>query len=335
MVIRNIIRLMLRGNSIGVVVPAFRVAAQVGEVVRRMPTFVDRVFVVDDACPEGSGDSAAAVEDPRVEILRHDENQGVGGAMATGFEAALEAGLDVVAKCDGDGQMDPADLALLLDPLLDGRAEYAKGCRFYHADELRRMPTSRLVGNIGLTFLSKLASGYWHVLDPQNGFVAIEAETLRQLSIKRLARDYFFENDMLIRLNVLGARVVDVSMPARYGTETSSLSPWRTLRSFPAKLLRGFVRRIVLKHFIYDVTPTALFGLAGLTLLISGSAFGLYHWIRSALERHTTPAGTVILAAVPLLLGSELLLRALVFDIESTPRPAKPIRRIDRRSAAE
>jgi glycosyltransferase involved in cell wall biosynthesis len=318
---------MLRGSSICVVVPAFRVAAQIGDVVRRMPAFVDRVIVVDDACPEESGDSAAKVADPRVTVVRHRSNQGVGGAMATGFQAALEAGLDVVAKCDGDGQMDPEDLPLLLDPLLDGQAEYAKGCRFHHADELRRMPVARLAGNIGLTFLTKLASGYWHVLDPQNGFVAIDAATLRQLPIAHLARDYFFENDMLIRLNVLGARVIDVALPARYGTETSSLSPWRTLASFPARLLRGFVRRIVLKHFVYDVTPTALFGLTGLTLLACGSAFGLYHWIRSALEHHATPAGTVILAAVPLILGFELVLRALVFDIESTPRPARPRRR--------
>jgi hypothetical protein len=246
--------------------------------------------------------------------------------MVSGFVAALEAGAVIIVKCDGDGQMHPGDIVKLVEPLLDGRAEYSKGCRFHHSEDLWKMPRARLFGNIGLTFLTKLASGYWHVLDPQNGFVAIDAATLRQIPLHRLARGYYFENDMLARLNVVGARVVDVPLPARYGSETSSLSSWKALVGFPPRLVRSLVERILLKHFVYDVTPTALFGSAGVLLFAAGSAFGLYHWIHNALASRSTPAGTVILAAVPVLLGFELMLRALVFDIESTPRPARPSR---------
>jgi hypothetical protein len=241
--------------------------------------------------------------------------------MATGYRAALERSVDVVVKCDGDGQMDPQDIATLLRPILDGRAEYAKACRFHHFEDLRSMPRVRLGGNIALTFLTKLASGYWHILDPQNGFVAIQAGTLRRLALSRLARGYFFENDMLIRLNSLDARVADVPLPSRYGHETSSLSPARILMEFPLRLLAGLVRRVFWRYVFYDVSPVALFAVAGTTLLLFGSLFGAYHWIVSAIENRPTTTGTVILAAMPIILGFQLVLQAVVLDIQNTPRP--------------
>lgn len=312
---------MIEGRRVVVVVPAYRVERQVAAVLARMPLLVDRVIVVDDASPDGTSEAVRVLDRPDTVLLRHTENQGVGGAMATGFRAALEEGADVVVKCDGDGQMDPRDIEILIQPLLEGRAEYSKACRFHHFADLRSMPRVRLGGNIALTFLTKLASGYWHVLDPQNGFVAIRAETLRRLALARLARGYFFENDMLIRLNSLEARVADVPLPSRYGDEESSLKPGRILLEFPFRLLAGFARRMFWRYVFYDVSPVAIFLLSGSVLFLFGSLFGIYHWILSAVQDKPTTTGTVILAAIPVILGFQLLLQALVLDIQNTPRP--------------
>lgn len=311
---------MIGGRVVAVVVPAFRVERQIGALLERMPTFVDCVYVVDDASPDRTAEVVGASSDPRVVLLRHPANQGVGGAMATGFRAALERRADIVVKCDGDGQMDPQDIRLLVQPLLDGRAEYAKGSRFHHVRELGSMPRVRLGGNIGLTFLTKLASGYWHVLDPQNGFVAIRGDILGRLPLHRLARGYFFENDMLIRLNCVEARVADVPLPSRYGDEPSSLRPGRILVEFPMRLVRGFFRRIFWRYLFYDVSPVAVFFLAGAALFLFGSIFGTLHWIENARQNRATPTGTVIIAAISVILGFQLLLQALVLDVQNSPR---------------
>lgn len=315
---------MIEGQRVAVVVPCFRVEAHITWVLGRMPPFVDRVFVVDDASPDGTAAAVRAVADPRVNLLTHASNQGVGGAMATGLRAALEAGTELIVKCDGDGQMDPEDIPALVRPLVEGRAEYAKGCRFHHGQGLGAMPWVRRAGNIGLTFLTKLASGYWHVLDPQNGFVAIRSDTLTRLPLDRLARGYFFENDMLIRLNAVEARVIDVPLPARYGSERSSLRTSSALLGFPPRLLRGFLRRVFLRYVFYDVSPVAVFGGLGFVLCLSGGLYGAFHWVRNALQGQLTPTGTVVLAAVPLILGFQLLLQAVVLDIQASPRPGPP-----------
>lgn len=312
----------VNGSRIAVVIPAFRVARQIGDVLRRVPACVDCVFVVDDASPDAVGEAVAAVGDPRVTLLCHEENEGTGGAMVTGFRAALAEGVDILVKCDGDGQMDPQDIPTLIAPLVDGRAEYAKGCRFYHLRDLSVMPRIRLLGNVALTFLTKLASGYWHVLDPQNGFVAVRADTLGRIRYERLSKRYFFENDMLIRLNTIEARVCDVPFPSRYAGEPSSLRPWRTLVSFPPRLLLGFLRRVLWRYVFFDVSPVAIFLFAGLLLFVWGFGFGLFEWIVSVRRGVPTTAGTVMLAAVPLILGFELILQAIVLDVQNSPRPA-------------
>ena len=311
---------MLEGYRVAVVVPAFRVERQIASVIQRMPAYVDRVIVVDDASPDATAAVVLATNDPRVQLLRHPVNQGVGGAMATGFRTALEGGADLIVKCDGDGQVDADGIALLLWPLIEGRADYSKGCRFHHFSELNAMPRVRLGGNIALTFLTKFASGYWHILDPQNGFVGISAETLGRLPLRRLARGYFFENDMLIRLNALKARVADVPLPTRYGDEVSSLRPMRILFEFPVRLLIGFVRRVFWRYIFYDVSPVAVFLLSGSALFLFGSLYGGYHWIVNLIRHRATPTGTAILSAMTVILGFQLLLEALVLDIQNSPR---------------
>jgi glycosyltransferase involved in cell wall biosynthesis len=315
---------MIAGKRVAVVVPAYRVERHIRPLLEQMPGFVDSVFVVDDGSPDGTAQAVSELADPRVVLLRHASNRGVGAAMETGFRAALEGGADFVVKCDGDGQMDPADIAALLRPLLEERADYAKASRFHHFRELSTMPRVRLGGNIGLTFLTKLASGYWHVLDPQNGFLAIRGEYLARLPLDRLARGYFFENDMLIRLNCIEARVADVPLPSRYGDESSSLRPGRALLEFPLRLIAGFVRRIFWRYLFYDVSPVAVFALAGSMLFLFGTVFGTYHWMVNSAQNRATPTGTVILAAIPVILGFQLLLQAIVLDVENTPRADRP-----------
>jgi hypothetical protein len=237
--------------------------------------------------------------------------------MKSGFSRALELGAHIVVKMDGDGQMDPMRVGDLLAPLLAGQAAFSKGNRFWHLQELINMPAGRRIGNIGLSFLAKLASGYWELSDPTNGFIAIRGDVLACLDLNRLSNDYFFELSLLIELGKRGFRITEVPMPARYGSETSSLSIARALFSFPPRLARDTISRILLRHFWFDFTPTAVMLLGGLPLSLWGLGFGIYAWTRSILTHRTASAGTVMLAALPLLIGVDLLLHGLSYEITS------------------
>ncbi|HEU4580525.1 MAG TPA: glycosyltransferase family 2 protein [Polyangiaceae bacterium] len=311
---------MIDGLRVAVVVPAFRVAREVPDVVKAMPAAVDLVIVVDDCSPDDIAGALKPIADPRLRLVRHEVNQGVGGATVTGMLTAIEEGADVVVKCDGDGQMDPADIPRLIAPIASGAAEHVKGSRYHHARELAAMPRGRLIGNIGLTFLTKLCSGYWNVLDPVNGFFATRTDTLARLPLDQLARRYFFETDLLIRLNIVEARVADMPQPARYAGEPSSLSIRRALFEFPWQLLRGLVRRVFWRYLFYDVSPVAVFGITGALLAAFGGCFGAWQWIVHAMQHVPTPLGTIMLAALPLLFGGQLLFQAVILDIANTPR---------------
>lgn len=310
------------GVSIVVVVPAFQVEAHVEQVLGAIPAFVRHVVVVDDASRDGTASAIAraASHDPRIHALAHEHNQGVGGAMITGFRKALELGADVIVKMDGDGQMSAGDLPVLVEPLVRGEADFAKGNRFRHFAELERMPLLRRAGNLGLSFMAKAATGYWHCFDPTNGFLAIRAEALADLPLDKVHRRYFFEISLLSLLYLSGAVVRDVPMPARYDDERSSLSVSRALLEFPAHLARCLVRRIALKHFLYDFTMESLLLAAGLPLLAFGAIFGGVNWIRYAGAGIAAPTGTIMVAALPVILGFQLLLTAVTLDLQAVPR---------------
>ena len=312
---------MYRETRVHVVIPAYDVAPRIAAVLKSVPDFVDAITVVDDASRDGTADAARGTGDPRVQVLRHDVNQGVGAAMVTGFADALAAGEGIVVKMDGDGQMDPAMLPRLLDPIVEGRCGYAKGNRFLFARELAAMPRHRLVGNFSLTFLTKLASGYWHIFDPQNGYVAIASSALRLLELHRLSRRWFFENDMLINLNVFNVPVADVAIPARYGDERSSMSIGRVLVSFPFHLFRGYWSRFYRKYVLRDFSPVALFMLAGIPLLLFGICFGGYTWVQSWRLNRFASTGTVMLSVLPFIVGFQLVLQALVLEMRESPGP--------------
>jgi len=311
---------MFRDTRVHVVIPAYNVAAHLVGVLRGIPSFVDAVTVVDDGSTDGTAAAAKSVDDARVTVLRSPTNEGVGGAMARGFQHALAQGEGIIVKMDGDGQMDPTDLPRLLEPIVDGRCDYTKGNRFLRSRELDIMPKARLAGNFVLTFLTKLASGYWNVFDPQNGYLAITSGTLRLLDLDRLSRRYFFENDMLINLNIFDVRVRDVAMPSRYGAERSSMRLGLILCSFPFHLFRGYWHRFYRKHVLRDFSPVALFMLTGLPLLAWGTGFGVYTWGQSWLHNQFASTGTVMLSVLPFLVGFELVLQALVLEIRDTPR---------------
>ena len=330
---------MYDNSSIAVVIPCYRVEQTVERVVRRLPDFVDVVIAVDDASPDGTGEAidrlAASSTTPQVVALHHERNQGVGGAMATGYEKALELGVDIVVKVDGDDQMNPDFMADLVEPLAAGACDYAKGNRFRHFRALKRMPLVRKLGNIALTFLTKVASGYWHIFDPQNGYVAIHRDVLEVIDLSKLrGRRYFFENEMLIRLNIESARVLDVPMPSIYGDEVSSLRVSHVLTYFPMHLARGFLARLFHRYILRDFSVVIPLYLIGVVAFGWGFVFGLETWINHYNHPDTpTPTGTVMLSVLPLIVGLQMLLQGLLIDILQTPRPDASYRR--RRRAPE
>jgi dolichol-phosphate mannosyltransferase len=306
---------------VAIVIPCYRVKNHILGVLSRIGPEVSRVFVIDDACPEGSGLLVQEqCSDPRVRVLRHAVNQGVGAAVMTGYSAALNEGAEVIVKVDGDGQMDPALIPHFIAPILKGQADYTKGNRFYDLTNIGQMPVIRLLGNAVLSFMAKLSTGYWNLFDTTNGFTAIHAKVAKRIAFDKVSQRYFFETDLLFRLNIIRAVVVDIPMNASYGTETSSLKIGRIAGEFLAKHLRNFSKRIFYNYFLRDMTAASLELVLGLIALAFGVVFGGIHWFRSIATDTPTPLGTIMLAALPTLLGLQLLLAFLTFDVANLPR---------------
>ncbi len=302
-----------------VVIPMYRVEPHVRDVIASIPDWVAGIVAVDDASPDRSAEEALAAADPRLSLIRHTVNRGVGGAMLSGYAKSVELGATIMVKMDGDGQMAPEFLSPLIRPILRGRADYAKGNRFVQYEALLHMPLIRRWGNLGLSFLTKLASGYWNIFDPTNGYTAISSRVFTELSRERIHSRYFFESSLLIELNILRAVVVDVSMPARYLDNVSSLSITRTLREFPSLLLKGLARRVWLQYFVMDFSIGSVYLVSGTLLVLWGLVFGGLRWIHSSQSHMPATTGTVMLAAIPVILGFQLLLSAVAYDMQNTP----------------
>jgi glycosyltransferase involved in cell wall biosynthesis len=311
---------MYKEHRIAVVIPAHNEARHIGQVILGMPAFVDHVIVVDDNSQDATGEVALSIQDPRLILLRTAQQEGVGGAVILGYRKSIELDSDIIVKMDGDGQMPPESLSTLLDAVIDQGYDYAKGNRFLTGDSLAQMPKHRVFGNVLLTFMTKLASGYWNIFDPQNGYTAIKADALRVLDLDRINKRYFFENDVLIQLNFFSSRVKDVAIPAHYGEEESGINLLQVSSTFPFLLLRRYFRRIFQKYVLRDFSPIALLFFLGLPLFLWGFLFGIYIWIKSYVTGHQTATGTIMLALLPLILGFQLLLQAFVMDIQETPK---------------
>jgi glycosyltransferase involved in cell wall biosynthesis len=292
------------------------VEKSIQDVIRRIPPWVDWIIVIDDASTDGTAAALQQLSDPRIVFLRHENNTGVGGAMVTGFRKALALQADLIAKIDADGQMDPQYLDRFARAAVRFQCDYVKANRFGHIENLPAMPLARLAGNLLLTFLTKFASGYWNVFDPQNGYVMITRKMLKRLDLKRLDRGYFFENSMLIHLNVMRAKIGEIYLPARYAGENSSLRLSRIIATFPGKLLGGYLYRIYQKYVFRSLSPFALLVFFGIAALAWGTVWGGMAWWHSYKTQIPATTGTVILALLPLLMGWSALLQALILDVQ-------------------
>jgi glycosyltransferase involved in cell wall biosynthesis len=314
---------------IAVVVPAYKVARFIKAVVSGIPDFVSEIIVVDDASPDETSAIVESLHDARIHLIRHERNGGVGAAVMTGYQYAKDLGVDVVVKLDGDNQMDPEYIQDLVAPILAGEADYAKGCRFLHTRQLTRMPLVRRVGNTGLSFLAKASSGYWNIADPANGFTAVHTRVLDAIDWDNVDQRWFFETSLLIELGLARAVVRDIYMPARYADETSTLSEVGALIRFPRRLVESLIRRTWLQYFVLDFSPVALFLLAGAFLSGFGVIWGAIHWLTSAVTHVPATTGTVVISLFPLLVGAQLVLQAIVIDIQGSPKV--PLTRFPRR----
>ncbi len=306
---------------IAAVIPCYRVRGEIMGVLGAMPKEVEKIYVIDDACPDGTGGYVKEnCHDPRVAVLLHSKNTGVGGAVKTGYLRALEEGADIVVKVDGDGQMDPRLIPGLVRPILDGTADYTKGNRFYDIAYLQKMPGARKLGNSLVSFISKMATGYWNIMDPSNGFTAINSTALLQLPLEKIDDGFFFENDILFRLNIIRAVVQDFPMKAEYDAESSNLKIRKVLFTFPVKFCSRTLKRIFYNYFLRDFNIGSLELLLAFIFLAFGIIFGVVKWAVSIESDHPATAGTVLLAGLPVILGFQSLLSFLHFDLGNIPR---------------
>jgi glycosyltransferase involved in cell wall biosynthesis len=307
--------------TIVAVIPCFRAETSIAGVIENIPLVVDHIVCVDDASDDRMHEKleGLAQTESRLSIIRHEANQGVGGATISGYRKAMELGADVMVKLDSDGQMDPAHIPALIDPILSGEADYVKGNRFFDLEAVSAMPKIRLMGNFGLSFMSKAASGYWNLFDPTNGYTAIHAKIVKVLPLAKLHNRYFFESDMLFRLATIRASVLEVPMQAVYGVEKSNLSVGKTLITFPILHARNFLKRIAYNYFLRGFSAASLCLLVGLPLLLFGVVFGMTAWQASAQTGIPATAGTVMLGAMPILIGFQLLLTFLMLDVGAVP----------------
>ena len=307
--------------AIAVVIPSFRVTAHIIEVLAKIGPEVERIYVVDDACPDGSGEFVRKhSKDKRVKVLFHEVNQGVGGAVVTGYKAALADGMDVVVKVDGDGQMDPRLILTIAKPVLEGNADYAKGNRFDSLENLFSMPKTRIFGNAVLSLWSKLSSGYWNITDPTNGFTAIHRKALEAIQLDKLRKTYFFESDLLFRLSIVNAVVMDVPMVSVYGDEKSNLKIRKVIFEFPWRHTVNLHKRLFYKYYLREWSVASFELPVGIGLTIFGAWFGLARYFEASGAGQATTAGQVTLSALALILGVQLLLSFLAYDVQSEPR---------------
>ncbi|QDC08489.1 glycosyltransferase family 2 protein [Oceanicola sp. D3] len=311
-------------SNTAVVIPCYKAAGSIRDVVAEVPEGIGRIYCVNDASPDNLAEVLAelAAEDPRVQVVTHEVNGGVGAATVTGYRAAIEGGAKVIVKIDSDGQMDPRLIPALIEPILRGEADYVKGNRFFDIAGVQKMPTVRLIGNAGLSFMSKLSSGLWHLFDPTNGFTAIHADVAAILPLDKLHKRYFFESDLLFRLGTVGAAVSDVPMEAVYGDEKSGLSEMDALLKFPWLHARNLMTRVFYNYFLRGFSTASLMLMMGTLLFAFGGIYGVTQWIESARSGVPATAGTVMLSAFPVLLGVQMLLNFLGHDVSASQRPA-------------
>lgn len=301
------------------IIPCYRVKDKVQHVLEALGSTMP-IICVDDACPEASGQFIESLGLPNVTVLYHENNLGVGGAMKTGYKHALaHSNAAIMVKVDGDGQMPVEQIPDLIHAIVEGKADYTKGNRFYYLRYLKGMPAIRLAGNAFLSFFTKLSSGYWDLMDPTNGFTAISRRKLEELDLDEIDNRYFFESDMLCKLYLLGTRIKDMPMPAKYADENSSLRPLQELGSFLKKNTRNTIKRIIYTYFVRDFNAGSLALLLSLVLGLWGSLYGVFNWLETFETGEARASGVVMLAALSVILAIQFLIFFLTVDIQNNP----------------
>ncbi len=308
---------MLEGKRVAVVVPAYDEEALVGTTIAGIPEFVDRIYVVDDASMDGTAEAARAAGDGRVVVVQHERNSGVGAAIVTGYRRAVADGIEVTCVMAADNQMDPSELERIALPVARGEVDYAKANRLVSGEAWRVMPRSRYLGGAVLSFLTKIASGYWHVADSQSGYTAASKDILEQVDLERVYPRYGFPNDMLVHLNVWNARVRDVPARPVYGVgERSGIKLRSVVPRISWLLVKGFFWRMREKYVIRDFHPLVLFYLLGFVMTVCGLGLGIAEVVLRIMG-NAVSVGTVVLVALLLIFGSQFSLFAMWFDMES------------------
>ncbi|MFN8790925.1 MAG: glycosyltransferase family 2 protein [Bdellovibrionales bacterium] len=311
--------------KVGVVIPAYKCKRHILNVLKKMPSFVSKVVVVDDDCPEGTGSFVKEnFQESRAHVIFHEKNGGVGAAVKTGYRYLISQGVDILVKVDGDDQMDLSLMHKLVTPIGRGVCDYTKGNRFFYPRAITNMPRMRIFGNAVLGFLTKISSGYYSIFDPTNGYTAISADILQELEISKVHDRYFFESDILFRLNLSRARVWDIPMFPIYKDETSNLNELRVIPTFLKGHFRNFYKRLVYNYFLRDFSVGSVFLVLGALLLAFGASWSLYFWFLSVSSGLPTTTGRVMIGVLPLVLGFQLILSFLLNDIAAEPRgPAR------------
>jgi len=308
---------MNASTRIAVVIPCYRVRDHILQVLSKVGNCVQVIYVVDDKCPDNTRHFVLErTADPRVKVIFNEVNHGVGGAVMKGIAAALRDGMAIVVKIDGDGQMDPAYIPHFVMPIIEEKADFTKGNRFFYPEHLKAMPAIRLFGNAVLSFLAKASTGYWNIFDPTNGYIAVDARLLKVLPLDKIDKRYFFETDLLFRAGLMRAKILDIPMQAHYARETSNLKIHREMVRFIGLHLLNFTKRIYYSYFLRDFNVASLELFVGLVLIGFGTIYGLAHW---GGEEPAVP-GIVMISALPLLAGIMSLLSFVNFDVQQVPR---------------
>lgn len=310
-----------KNKQIAVVIPYYNAAKHIVKVVEKIPDFIDLIIIVDDNSNEKlpEDDFLKMSKKDTIKILINNQNLGVGGATKKGFKHALDQNIDIVIKIDADDQMDINYIPQLLDPLVSQEFEMTKGNRFRDLKALKKMPFIRRFGNLGLSFLTKLATGYWNNFDPTNGYFAINCSVLKAIELPKLSNRYYFETSLIAELYFIKAKIRDIAMPAIYGDEKSNMKVWKMPFVFIKKLTLTFFKRIIKNYFLYDFNMASIYILLGVPMFLFGLVFGIYNWIYYATQNVFAPTGTIMLVTLTIILGFQLLLQAIHFDIVNAP----------------
>ena len=309
-------------HKIAVVIPYYKAANHIVNVVNKLPDFIGTIYIVNDKSPDTMPVSELK-NNPnykKIVFLDSEVNSGVGGATKKGFLKAINDNIEYVIKVDADDQMDTTFIPDLLKPLIEDKADFSKGNRFRDFKALKNMPITRKMGNLFLSFLTKIATGYWDIFDPTNGFFVVKISFLKNADFSNISNRYFFESSLIAEMYFQDVRIKDVPMPAIYGDEKSSMSVWKMPFIFLPKLIKTFFKRILKTYFLFDFNISSIYILLGTPLFMFGVIYGSYKWRYYTSVDELAPTGTIMLVTLSIILGFQLLLQSIHYDIIRTPK---------------